>query len=454
MDVLSLARWQFGITTVYHFFFVPLTLGLSLMLAVMETMYVRTGDEVYKRMVKFWGKLFLINFAMGVATGIVQEFQFGMNWSEYSRYVGDVFGSLLAVEALVAFFLESTFLGIWTFGWDKLSKRLHAVTIWAAAIGANLSAFWIICANSWMQHPVGHIINEATGRAEMGSFSALVTNPQTWTEFTHVVFGGMCTAAFFVLGISAWHLWRKRNPEDQEFFRRSFRWAAVYALAASLLVVGVGHAQAQEMVKRQPMKLAASEALWESENPAAFSLMAGIDAKNQTNPWAIRIPTALSILAYNKPTGEIRGIKDLQAEYEKTYGPGNYVPNVPVTFWSFRIMVACGGLMLLAALIAAWSTRKGRMPALPPWIGGAFMLSLFLPYVAHSAGWIMTEMGRQPWVVFGLMKTEQGVSLATSASEVWITVIGFTAIYGLLMLVDIYLLRKYSAMGPAVEASH
>ena len=455
MDVLSLARWQFGITTVYHFFFVPLTLGLSLLLAVMETMYVRTGDETYKRMVKFWGKLFLINFAMGVATGIVQEFQFGMNWSEYSRYVGDVFGSLLAIEALAAFFLESTFLGIWIFGWDKLSKRLHAATIWAAGIGANLSAFWIICANSWMQHPVGHIINPDTGRAEMASFSALVTNPQTWTEFTHVVSGGMCTAAFFVLGISAWHLWRKRDPADQEFFRRSFRWGAVYALAASLLVAGIGHAQAQEMVKRQPMKLAASEALWQTENPAAFSLVAGIDQKNQQNPWAIRIPAALSILAYNKPTGEIRGIKDLQAEYEQKYGPGNYVPNVPVTFWSFRVMVGCGGLMLLAALLAAWSSRKGMLPTLPAWVGGGFILALILPYIANSAGWIMTEMGRQPWVVFGLMKTEQGVSLATSPVEVWISVAGFTLIYGLLMIVDIYLLRKFSALGPAAaEAAH
>ena len=450
-SVLSLARWQFGITTVYHFFFVPLTLGLSILLALMETAYVRTGKEIYRKMVKFWGKLFLINFAMGVATGIVQEFQFGMNWSEYSRYVGDVFGSLLAIEALLAFFLESTFLGIWVFGWDKLSKKLHAATIWAVAIGSNLSAFWILCAHSWMQHPVGFKLNPETGRAEMESFLSLITNPQAFTEFGHVVLGGVCAAAFFVLGISAWHLAR-RKPETAEFFRRSFRWAAVYGLLGALAVAGVGHLQAQELRTRQPMKLAASEALWETENPAAFSLVAAIDQKAQTTR-ALRIPAALSILCYNKPSGEVRGIKDLQAEYERNYGPGNYIPNVAVTFWTFRIMVGAGLLMILLALVAVWNTRKDRMPEFKPWGWALLAASLALPYIANSTGWMMTELGRQPWVVLGLMKTEAGVSLATSPAEVWTSLIGFAVIYGALMVADVYLLRKFSLKNPMDETA-
>ena len=448
MDTLSLARWQFGVTTVYHFFFVPLTLGLSILLAVFETLYVRTGDELYKRMTKFWGKLFLINFAMGVVTGIVQEFQFGMNWSEYSRFVGDMFGAPLAIEALLAFFLESTFLGVWVFGWDKLSRRVHAACLWLVAIGSNISALWILVAHSWMQHPVGFTVKN--GRAEMQDFFALLTNPQVPFEFWHVFFAGVCTAGAFVLGISAWHLGR-RPGGDGEFFRRSFRFAAVYSLIGALAVMGVGHAQGQHLARTMPMKLAAAEALWETADPAGLSLAASIDEKGQRNAFAIQIPYALSILAYNSPKGEVKGLKDLQAEYERTYGPGDYIPPVALTFWNFRIMVGAGVLMFLLAALGVWATRKGRMPALRPRTLALFVAAIALPYIANTTGWLMTEMGRQPWLVFGLMQTRQGLSLATSAPEVLFSLTAFTAVYGALMAVDVYLLRRVAIRGPVAE---
>ncbi len=451
MNVLTLARWQFGITTVYHFFFVPLTLGLSLLLALMETQFVRTGDPVYKRMTQFWGRLFLINFAMGVATGIVQEFQFGMNWSEYSRFVGDMFGAPLAVEALVAFFLESTFLGVWVFGWDKLSPRVHALMIWLVAIGSNLSAFWILVANSWMQEPVGYVLRN--GRAEMESFLALLTNPHVPFMFGHVLTGGLATAGFFVVGICAWHL-RRGAGKEQAFFAKSFRLGALFALIGSLAVAVIGHLQGQHLVHAQPMKLAAAEALWETEDPAGLSLVATIDEQNQRTPFAIRIPAALSFLAYNRPSGPIRGMKELQAECVRKHGPGDYIPPVAVTFWSFRVMVLAGVVMIGLALPAFLKTRGGRTPAFRPWLYGALVLAIGLPYVANSAGWIMTELGRQPWIVYGVMLTAQGVSLATRAGAVLFTVAGFTLVYGLLMVVDVYLLRKYSVLGPVAGETH
>ncbi len=445
MSEVLLARWQFGITTVYHFFFVPLTLGLSVLLAVMETLYVRTGNELYKRMTKFWGKLFLINFAMGVATGIVQEFQFGMNWSEYSRYVGDIFGAPLAIEALLTFFLESVFLGVWVFGWSRLSKKLHLMAIWLVAIGSNLSALWILIANSWMHQPVGYTINSATGRAELDSFLKVITNPHIPLEFGHVFFAGWCTAAFFVLGISAWQLLRGREA-DRPVFRRSFRLAALYGLAGSLLVVGIGHAQGQHVARHQPMKMAAAEALWETENPAGLSLFSVIDEKQQKNSVQLRVPAALSFMIYNRFSGEVKGIKELQAEMEARHGPGNYIPPVTVVFWSFRLMVGAGGLLILLALYAVWQSRRAEF-ALPRWAATAALGGLFLPYLANSTGWLMTELGRQPWLVYGLLTATQGVSKAVSAPEVWITLVGFTLLYGGLMVADVILLRKYARAG-------
>ena len=445
MDVLTLSRWQFAITTVYHFFFVPLTLGLSIFIAILETVYVKTGNEQYKKLAKFWGKLFLINFAMGVVTGIVQEFQFGMNWSEYSRFVGDIFGAPLAIEALLAFFLESTFLGVWIFGWEKLSRKMHLAAIWLVAIGSNLSALWILIANSFMQQPVGFVIRN--GRAEMTDFFALITNGHVWVQFPHVFFSGITTAAFFVIGISVYHLLRKGS--DFELFKKSFQYGVVYGVIGVLLVTLEGHAQAQYMVRVQPMKMAAAEALWNSENPAAMSLFTIGDEKNRKDVFAIRVPGLLSFLAYNKFSGEVKGINDLQREYEQKYGPGDYVPPVAISYWTFRLMVGAGILMLFLALFGIVKVLKEDYYFSPFW-GKIFILSLFLPYIANSTGWIFTEVARQPWVVFGVMLTKDAVSPAVSVGEVLTTLIGFTLVYAALIVADVYLLKKYALGGIAM----
>ncbi|MCC7448494.1 MAG: cytochrome ubiquinol oxidase subunit I [Anaerolineae bacterium] len=440
MDSLALARAQFAVTTVYHFFFVPLTLGLSILVAVMQTLYVRSGNETYKRMTKFWGKLFLINFAMGVVTGIVQEFQFGMNWSQYSRFVGDIFGAPLAVEALLAFFIESTFLGIWLFGWDKLPKRVHLAAIWLVAIAANISAFWILVANSFMQEPVGYVLRN--GRAEMTDFMALLANPHVWVQFPHVFFSGVTTAAFFVLGISAWHL--IRNGENRDFFSRSFKMATVYGVIGVVMVIMMGHSQAQHMVLEQPMKMAASEALWNSEDPASFSLFTFGDEPNRRDVFAIRLPSMLSVLAYNQFTGEVKGINQLQAEYEKTYGPGDYVPPIALTYWSFRGMVGAGFLMLFLALYSLYLFVNKKVEQAPRWLLKGLPLAIILPYMANTTGWLMTELGRQPWIVFGLQRTADAVSPSVPAWMVLISLIGFTLVYGVLMVADLYLLNKFA----------
>ena len=327
MDPIILARLQFAITTIYHFFFVPLTLGLSIIVALMETLYVRTGREVFKTMTKFWGKLFVINFAMGVVTGIVQEFQFGMNWADYSRFVGDIFGAPLAIEALMAFFLESVFLGVWIFGWKRLSKGMHAVAIWLVAIGSNISALWILIANAFMQQPVGYTIEN--GRAVMTDFVALILNPKVWVMFPHTISAGLVTAAFFVMGISAHHLLRKQNVE---VFNRSFRIAAIIGAIAVILVALNGHSQTQHLVETQPMKLASAEALWETADPASLSILTIGDLSQTREIFSIRIPNLLSFLSYNQFYGEVEGIYDLQADYEQLYGPGNYIPPVAIVY--------------------------------------------------------------------------------------------------------------------------
>jgi cytochrome bd ubiquinol oxidase subunit I len=446
MDPTTLARWQFGITTVYHFFFVPLTLGLVWVVAGLQTAWYATGDDLWKRLTKFWGKLFLINFAMGVVTGIVQEFQFGMNWSEYSRYVGDVFGAPLAIEALVAFFLESTFLGLWVFGGDRLSKKAHLASIWLVAIGSNVSALWILIANSFMQQPAGHVVRN--GRAEMESFWALVTNPHVFVQFPHVITGAMATAAFFVLGVSAWHLRRASDPESRDAFARSFRIGAVYAFAATLAVMVVGHTQAQYMTRVQPMKMAAAEALWENANPAPMSLFTWGDETGRKDVFAVKVPGLLSFLAYNRFHGEVRGIKDIEAEYTARYGPGDYAPPVKWTYWNFRAMVGAGMLMLALAAWALLATMRGRVLASPRLLA-LLVPALVLPYVANSSGWIFTEIGRAPWIVFGLMKIEDAASPSVTAAEVLFTLVGFTLLYAALMAADVYLLAKFGKAGIA-----
>jgi len=446
MDGLMLARLQFAATTVYHFFFVPLTLGLSITVAIMQTRWLKTGDEADKKMTKFWGKLFLINFAMGVVTGIVQEFQFGMNWSEYSRYVGDIFGAPLAIEALLAFFLESTFLGVWIFGWDKLPKKVHTASIWLVSIGANISAFWILIANSFMQEPVGYVINAAAGRAEMVDFLALLKNPTLWVAFPHTISSGLTTAAFFVLGISAYHILRKQNLD---VFKRSFQIAAVIGLIATTVVGLTGHQAAQHMVATQPMKMAAAEMLYESEDPAGLSV---ITIGGEDPIIDLRIPGALSFLSYNSFDGLVQGINPLQEELSATYGEDNYVPPVGLMYWSFRIMVFSGMGMVGLTGLGLILLRKKEF-GLPDWLGKIFLLAIALPYLANSFGWIMTEVGRTPWTVYGVLKLEESVSNSVGIGAVWLSLIGYVVLYGALMVADVYLLTKYAKAGLDAETA-
>ena len=444
MSNLILARVQFGVTTVYHFLFVPLTIGLIFLIALMETLYVVKKDETYKSMAKFWGKFFLINFAVGVVTGIMQEFQFGMNWSDYSRFVGDVFGAPLAVEALLAFFMESTFIGIWIFGWDKVSKRVHLASAWLVAIGTTLSAFWILTANSFMQEPVGYTVRN--GHAEMSSFGALLTNPQLWLEFPHVWFGALTTGAFFVTGISALYL--RKNHRARDFFKRSFTIAISVATAASILVAALGHAQAQHLISAQPMKMAASEALWNtSSDEAPWTVFSIINVKDQKDSLEIQIPDMLSILAYNRIHGRVEGINQLQAQDVKKYGPGNYVPSVNTTFWSFRIMVLAGMIMILLSILGAYFASKDKLHNKRRYL--ALMVpAIGLPFLANTMGWIMTEVGRQPWAVYGLLKTQNGVSPTVSSGMIWVTLVGFAVVYGVLAVVDVYLFVRTYRLGP------
>jgi cytochrome d ubiquinol oxidase subunit I len=449
VDATLLARWQFGVTTVYHWLFVPLTLGLSFTVAVMQTMWFRKRDEKYLRMTKYFGKLFLINFALGVATGIVQEFQFGMNWSTYSRYVGDIFGAPLAIEGLLAFFLESTFLGLWIFGWTRLSPKLHLASIWLVTAGTWLSAFWILAANGFMQNPVGYTFNAATGRAELDNFFEVITNKVLLIHWPHTILSGLATAGILVLGVSAWHLLRKNQVE---FFTSAASIGAVIALVASLGVAFTGHAQGQIMTEVQPMKMAAAEALWEDEAPAAFSVFAVGDIEQGRNRFNITIPRALSVLATNTLDGEVRGINSLQAEYEETYGPGDYIPNVGVAYWTFRIMIGAGGAMILISAGWIWLQRRGKLLD-KRWFLTAALAGIALPYLANSTGWIMTEMGRQPWAVFGLLRVEDGISPQVAAGWVLITLVGFTLVYAALAVVDVYLLRKFAIAGPTGETT-
>jgi cytochrome d ubiquinol oxidase subunit I len=444
MNPVILSRWQFALTTIYHFFFVPLTLGLGWFVAIWETAFVRTGDETYKRLAKFWGKLFLINFAMGVVTGIVLEFQFGMNWSGFARFVGDIFGAPLAIEALLAFFLESTFLGIWIFGWDRLSRGLHAATIWMVVIGSNLSALWILMANGWMQSPVGYTISQTTGRAELVNFGALMFNPRAWLFFWHTISAGFVTASFFVLGISAYHLARRHLVE---FFRRSFRLAALLGLIATVMVVIAGHVQGVYLLKVQPMAAAATEARWDTADPAPFSVVAIFDATGKHEIWSLQIPKALSLLYFFKTEGEVPGINQLQAEYAAKYGPGDYVPVVAVTFWMFRIMVGLGFLMVALAGLSLYADLKRWPGKWEHWLKWAVWV-IPLPYLANTTGWILTETGRQPWIVYGLLKTENAVSPTLGVGTILFSLIAFVLMYAVLMATDIYLLAKNAKAGP------
>jgi cytochrome bd ubiquinol oxidase subunit I len=447
MDPLDIARWQFGITTVYHFFFVPLTIGLSALVAGLQTAWVRTGRTEYLRATKFWGKLFLINFAMGIVTGIVQEFQFGMNWSAYSRFVGDVFGAPLAIEGLLAFFVESTFLGLWIFGWDRLPKRIHLACIWLVAFGTLLSAYFILAANSWMQHPVGYHVNGATGRAELTDFWAVLTNSTMLVAFPHTITAAFVTAGLFVVGVSAWHLARGRHVE---VFRPSLKMALVVTLVSASGVAVTGDLQGKVMTAQQPMKMAAAEALYSTEQPASFSIFTVGTLDGGREVYSVKVPRLLSFLATGHFDGKVQGIDDVQAAEQAKYGPGNYKPVIPLAYWNFRIMVGIGFLTALIALLGLWLLRRGRLPE-NRWVWRIGVLSLALPFVANSAGWIFTEMGRQPWSVYGVMKTASSVSPNVGATSMLISVIALTTLYGVLMVIETGVMVRYVKAGPPSE---
>lgn len=448
MEALLLARWQFALTSIYHWLFVPVTLGMTVVVACLEITYVSTNNEVCKKMAKFWGKLFLINFAMGVVTGIVQEFHFGMNWAEYSRFMGDIFGAPLALEALTAFFLESTFMGAWIFGWDKLSAKAHAVVAVLVAIGTNLSAFWILVASSFMQHPVGYVIRN--GRAEMQDFGVILSNGYVPGQFSHIFFAGLMTAGVIIASISAWHILRN-NAVD--FYKRSIKWGLVFTIIGGVLVAGAGHLHGQYVTKVQPMKIASVEGLWDTTKGASFSLVASIDEKNQVTNSAIEIPGLLSFIATDDFNGEMKGMKDLQNADVQKYGPGDYIPHVTSMYWTFRAMIFSGSLVLLVAIIAFAMNRAGKLEQSRGMLQLVFWMLPF-PYIANATGWYVAEMGRQPWLVYGLQKTADGVSSTVTAAEVWTTIIVFSAVYILAAIAALYLAVKHIKKGPEGNPSH
>ncbi|MEV6229431.1 cytochrome ubiquinol oxidase subunit I [Saccharopolyspora shandongensis] len=472
MDLLDIARWQFGITTVYHFLMVPLTIGLAILVAGMQTAWYRTGKQRYLKMTKFWGKLMLINFAMGVVTGIVQEFQFGMAWSSYSRFVGDVFGAPLAMEGLLAFFVESTFLGLWIFGWDRLSKGVHLACAWAFSLATVLSAYFILAANSWMQHPVG--IEMVDGRPRLTSIWAVLGNNTVLAAFPHTVFGCFAVAGSFLIGIAAWQIarhHRKSDPDDED--RRAWHgslrlgaWVAVIAFAGLAIS---GDIQGKLMFQQQPMKMASAEALCHSEAPASFSIFAigDVSRPDCENVKSITVPYILSYLAEGDFSSEVKGVQALIPEYQAKYGthypddprlgsfagqPIDYTPNLPVTYWGFRFMIGFGGLAALGAVFVLWLTRKRKFPP-GKWWAPLAVLSIALPFAGNIAGWVFTEMGRQPFVVVpnpdasgvdGVwMFTASAVSAGVHPGEMLTSVIALTVLYGVLAVVEIFLIVRY-----------
>ncbi|MGB8020071.1 MAG: cytochrome ubiquinol oxidase subunit I [Candidatus Nanopelagicales bacterium] len=447
MDALDLARWQFAITTVYHFFFVPITLGLCWLVAIMQTAWVRTGNDMWLRATKFFGKIFLINFAMGVVTGIVQEFQFGMNWSDYSRFVGDIFGAPLAVEGLLAFFLESTFLGLWIFGWDRLPKGLHLATIWLASLGTMLSAYFILAANSWMQHPVGYQYNPVTGRAELTDFFQVLTQNTAVIAFVHTLASSFMVAGSLVAGISIWLLIRDRAAD---MARATMRLGLVTTLVAAAAVTISGDIDGKIMTEQQPMKMAAAEALYETSQPADFSLLTIGTLDGSEEVFAITVPRLLSWLATGDWNGKVEGVNNLNEQYRQVYadtGIEDFAPNIPVTYWTFRLMIGVGMLAALYAVWALWAYRRDRGPRGKWGLRMAIAVPL-LPVFAMSFGWIFTEMGRQPWIVFGLMPTFAGVSPTVPVWQVASTLIGFTLLYGVLAVVEVGLIVRAVRQGP------
>lgn len=446
MSSLDLARWQFAITTVYHFIFVPITIGMGFLVAGLQTAWHRTGNTKYLKATKFFGKLFLINFAMGVVTGIVQEFQFGMNWSSYSRFVGDIFGAPLAMEGLLAFFLESTFLGMWIFGWDRLPKRIHLASIWAAAMGTVFSAYFILAANAWMQHPAGFRVNEARGRAELTNIFAVLFQNTAISSFAHTISFAFFTAGSFLVGVSAWLLVKNH---EKAMATSTLKLGLVTVMITFVMIAVTGDWTARIMTEQQPMKMAAAEALYETKVNAPFSLLT-IGTLDQSRPvFQLDIPGVLSFMSTGDVNGVVKGINDLQAQYEQQYGPGDYKPNIPLAYWGFRLMIGFGALATLFALITLWRLRKNELPK-GRWFLPAMISMPFLPILANSFGWIFTETARQPWAVFGLFKTADGVSPTVGAANVAFTMIIFTLLYGVLAVIEFKLMIRAIKIGPEV----
>jgi cytochrome d ubiquinol oxidase subunit I len=444
VSTVDLARAQFATTSIYHFIFVPLTLGLAPLVAIMQTTWYRTGVDAWLRLTKFFGTLLLINFAIGVATGLVQEFQFGMNWSVYSKFVGGVFGAPLAIEGLAAFFLEATFLGLWIFGWDRLSPRLHLATIWLVVLGTWLSAYFILVANSWMQHPVGYKLVD--GEAQLTDVWALLSNEFALRAYLHVLLVGLTTGSIVVLGISCWHLLRGRNVD---VFRRAAALALIVAVPITLINLTVGNRFGLAVTQAQAMKIASAEALWNTEQPAGFSMfqIGGFSQDDQDPSFVIQVPRLLSYMAAGSFDAKVEGINQLQAQEQKQYGTGNYIPNVEVTYWSIRVMAYLGVLMFLVAAVGAWLYRRRTLEKARWFLWTAIVATAF-PFIAATAGWLLTEMGRQPWIVQGLLKTSDAHSPNVSSATIGVSLGVFVVLYIVLGVVDFVLMRRYARIDP------
>ncbi len=437
----DLARWQFAFTSVNHFLFIPVTIGLAFLTALLQTAWHRRGSPEYLRLTRFFGTLLVINVAIGVVTGLVQEFEFGMNWSAYSRLVGNIFGAPLAMEGLAAFFLESTFLGLWLFGWDKLSRRVHLATIWLVAAGAMLSAAFIMAANSWMQHPVGFVTNPVTHGPELNDIWALFTNPVFVWSYAKVIFASLVTGAAVMLAVSAWQL---RRGGDRAVFGRSARLALVVLVPAILFAMLVGDELGVIEATYQPMKIAAAEAQWTTCQPCSFSLIQIGGGNNDHTPTQIlSIPHLLSLLATNHWNGKVIGMTPLQNQYAAKFGPGNYVPSVFIQYWSMRVMAYLAVIVVLVALWGLWLNRRRKLGTSRRFLWVAQWM-VILPFLINTAGWLLTESGRQPWIVQGIMLTKNGLSPSVSTTELWISVLAFVLLYGALGTVDLVLMLRYS----------
>jgi len=441
MNTLDLARWQFAMTSIYHFLFVPVTIGLALLTALLQTAWHRKGDDAYLRLTKFFGVLLVINIAVGVVTGLVQEFQFGMDWSDYSRTVGGVFGAPLAMEGLAAFFLESTFLGLWIFGWGRLPKRVHLLTIWAVAAGSALSAAFILAANSWMQHPVGYTIDKSTGKAQLDNIWAVLTNPVFLWGYAHVILAAVITASMVMLAVSAWHLRKQSSPD---IFRRSARLSIIVVTPALVLGMFIGSELGVVEAKYQPMKIAAAEAQWATCQPCSFSLFQiGGGNNDQTPTQIIEVPHLLSLLATNSWNGKVEGLNPINAQYQQQYGAGNYVPNVFIQYWSMRVMAYAACLIFVLGIWGLWVLRRKRLEK-AKWFQRLAIWAVILPFLMNTAGWLLTESGRQPWIVQGVQLTKNGVSPNVSAGTVLTSLIVFLLLYGVLAVVDVMLMLRYA----------